>query len=130
MEPTGTTLEICDDVVESPTADDIERALQRQPRDDDWAMTLTRANDDYMDAYALDGGAVQVVCADGGRRLKTASVVDDATLKSLYLSYLAGDDSWSRQCTWVVSPTGAGVEPPKALIFVAIAIFLLVLGLA
>ncbi len=124
------TLEIGDEVVDAPTAEDIDRGLQRQPRDDDWAMTLTRANDDYMDACVLAGGAFQVVCAEGGRTLRSASAVDDATLKSLFLSFLAGDDSWSRQCTWVVPPPTARTEPPKALIGVAIAIFVLVAGLA
>ncbi len=130
MEPSGTTLEICDDVVESPTTADIESALQRQPRDDDWAMTLTRANDDYMDAYALDGGVVKVVCAEGGRMLRTASVVDDATLKSLFLSFLAGDDSWSRQCQWATPPAKSSTEPPKALIFAVIGLIVLIAGLA
>ena len=131
MEPSGTTLEICDDVVESATGDDIERALQRQPRDDDWAMTLTRENDDYMDAYVLDGGSFQVQCSEGGRRLKSASVVDEAILKSLFLSFLAGDDSWSRQCQWATPPAPSAIDkPPTALIIAAIAIFLLVCGLA
>jgi hypothetical protein len=131
MEPSGTTLEICDDFVESPTADDIERALQRQPRDDDWAMTLSRENDDYMDAYVLDAGSFQVLCSEGGRKLKSASGVDEAALKSLFLSFLAGDDSWSRQCQWVTPPAPSAIDkPPTAIIAIAIALFLLACGLA
>ena len=133
MEAPVTTLEICDDVVSSPTADDIERALQRQPRDDDWAMTLSRPNDDYMDAYVLADGSFQVECDANDRNLRSASVVDEATLKSLFLSFLAGDDFWSRQCNWVTPlpvtslPSG---EIPKALIAMVGAGIVLVIALA
>ena len=41
------TLELCDEVVATEaTPEDIARALGRQPRGEDWFLTLTRANDD------------------------------------------------------------------------------------
>jgi hypothetical protein len=130
MEPAVTTLEIGDDVVSSPTADDIERALQR-PRDDEWYLCLTRPNDDSMDVFILADGSFQVECDANDQDLRAASAIDEALLKSLLLSFLAGDDSWSRQCQWVTPPANSpSTGPPKALIFAVIGLIVLVAGLA
>jgi len=132
MEPAVTTLEICDDVVSSPTADDIERALQR-PRDDEWYLALARPNDDYMDAIILDDGSFRVECDANDQLLRAASVVDEALLKSLLLSFLAGDDSWTRQCNWLTPPAAPSVpsgEIPKALIATVGAGIVVVIALA
>jgi Protein of unknown function (DUF3592) len=103
MEDSGTALEIRGEEIPAATKEDVERALARQPRADDWYLSLSRPNDDYMDVY-LEDGTLQVQCEESGRTLNSASAVDEAILKSLLLSFLARDDSWSTQCKWEMPP--------------------------
>src|SRR5262249_4856894 len=102
-EPAATTLDCSfedEEEIRSPTPEDLERVLARQPRDDDWFVTVTRPNDDCIDATILDGGGYCVAVEENGRSHSTKNAIDDATLKALFLSFLAGDDSWSRLCQW------------------------------
>lgn len=105
MSSTDLTLELCDEVVSTAaTEDDIARALERQPRDEDWFLTLTRENEDFMDVTVGEDGSLQVQCSEGGQLHEAASVVDDSKLKELLLSFLRADGAWRNQATWTVSP--------------------------
>src|ERR1700693_5085390 len=115
MEASVTELEVCDEILPSATKEDLERAFERHPRNEDWSASVTRPNDDYMDAYVLEDGTLQVECEENGRTYVSASVVDEAILKSLLLSFLAPDDSWLRQCKWEVQSPAKPSLIPEAL---------------
>ena len=135
MESGDAELEFCDEVVSSAaTKEDIERAVERQPRSEVWYLTLTRSNDDYMDVSVKDDGTFEIEC-DVERPQRSASVIDEALLKSLLLSFLDGDDSWSRQCKWIdlsaAEPTSGVSGLPKVawlgigMAIVVVALYLL-----
>ena len=106
------TLEFCDEVVSSAaTKEDIGRVLERQPRNENWALTLTRSNDDYMDVSLREDGTFQIQSEENGR----VSVVDETLLKSLLLSFLEGEDSWSRQCKWEHEAAGKASSERSAM---------------
>src|ERR1700694_2561102 len=115
MEASVTELEVCDEILSSTTKEDLERAFERHPRNQDWSASVMRPNDDYMDAYVLEDGTLQCECEENGRTYVSASVVDEAILKSLLLSFLAPDDSWLRQCKWEVPPPAKPSLIPEAL---------------
>ena len=96
------TLEVCDEVAsEAATEEDIARALDKQPRDEDWFLTLTRPNGEFMDVTLGAGGQPEVQVEEGGDLLQTASSVDEAMLRQLLLSFLHGDNAWRDLCVWI-----------------------------
>ena len=135
VESAGATLEYCDEVVsEAATREDIERVLERRPRPpDDWYLTLTRPNDDYMDVSVKEDGTFEIQC-DAKRLQRSASVIDEALLNSVLVSFLDGDDSWTRQCKWVDLPaptpmSGVSGLPKVAWLGIGIAIVVIALYL-
>ena len=100
------TLEFCDEATPSVTKEDLVRAVRRQPRDvRDWFLTLTRSNDDYMDATMADDGThFTLRCGENGKTVASASPIDEALLESLLVSFYEHDNLWRRQCTWAEQP--------------------------
>ena len=103
-------LEFCDETTPSVTKEDLVRAVHRTPRDvRDWFLTLSRANEDYMDATMADDGIhFEVRCGENGKTVASASPIDEALLESLVLSFFEHDNLWREQCTWVEKPVKKG----------------------
>src|SRR4051812_40698202 len=96
MESTETTLELGNDVVTTPTGDDLARAIAQRPRGEHWAITLNHGERDFMLAM-LDGeGGVEVEAEEGGQSYYTEDAVDDARLQALFASFLVRDGEWRR----------------------------------
>jgi hypothetical protein len=132
MEAAGATLEYCDELVsEAATKEDIAQVLARTPRPpDDWYVTLTHPNGDYMDVSVKEDGTFQVQC-DATRLQRSASVIDEALLNSLLASFLEDGDSWTRECKWVdlppPKPAGASGLPKAAWLGIGLAIVVIAL---
>ena len=133
MQSAETALEFCDEAISSgATREDLKAVLGRKPRTEDWFLTLTRSNDDFMDATLGDEGTFAVQCRENGKAYRATSVVDEALLESLLVSFLERDDSWSRQCKWDLRPVGKPASATVGLPMVAwagIGLALLVLAL-
>lgn len=99
------TLEFCDTATGDVGKDAVMEAARRTPRDlDNWFLTLTRANDDYMDATMNGDGSFRVQFSEGqGKAEKTliaASPVDEELLARLLDSYYENDGGWKTMCEW------------------------------
>jgi hypothetical protein len=120
------TLELCDETLPTPTsAEDFERAIDAKPHDEDWYLTLTVANDDFMDvSIDAPGLPFHVTCWVGESKLEATSTVDAALLKELLASFLAGDERWRDMAKWATPPKPASSaaafgKPQIALVSVA-----------
>jgi len=104
-------MEFCDQVTSSVTKEDIVRAVHEQPRDArDWFLTLTRPNEDYMDAtMSEDGTGFELRCGENGKTVSSASPVDEALLEALMLSFFEHDNLWRGQCKWVEQAPKRGI---------------------
>ncbi|HEX4782617.1 MAG TPA: hypothetical protein VH301_17805 [Usitatibacter sp.] len=99
------TLEFCDTATQDAGKDAVLEAARRKPRDlDDWFLTLTRSNEDYMDATMNADGSFRVQCSDGlGKAEKVLvadSPVDEELLLKLLDSYYENDGAWKALCAW------------------------------
>ena len=105
--------------IDPATADDIARAIEAQPRDEDFWIIL--GDDDYMAASLEDDATFALECEVGSEYLVSSSMVDEALLRSLLLSFLDGDGQWRSMCKWDVRTPGAKArgrpwyETPRAL---------------
>ena len=99
------TLEFCDTATNDVSKDAVMEAARRTPRDvDDWFLTLTRANEDYMDSTMNADGTFRVQFSEGqGNAEKTliaAAPVDEELLVRLLDSYYENDGAWKTMCEW------------------------------
>lgn len=81
-----------------PTPEEIAAALAG-PRGDDWSVTLWRGEDDYIEAM-LDQGDLWVETEVGGRFLQARSHVDEAAVRSMFLAFRDGGESWRDLAEW------------------------------
>ena len=127
-------LELCDETLPTPTgAEDIARAVDAKPHGEDWYLTLTLANEDFMDV-SLDAAdkPFHVSCWVGDARLEATSTVDAALLKELLASFLAGDERWRDMAKWATPPkaaSGAAAFGKPQIALVAFAVIAVVLGM-
>jgi hypothetical protein len=102
------TLDVCGDEQVPAGADDIARAIDAKPLEEDWYASLTLANEDVMEAYLDKVGEPFTLDVEAGKQyLAAGSPVDVALLKEILASFLAGDDRWREMAQWHVPP------PPK-----------------
>jgi hypothetical protein len=99
----------------SPTDEDLFRALDG-PRGDDWCVTLWRDDDDFIEAM-LDQGAIWVESEVGGRFLQARSHVDEAALRSMFVAFRDGAETWRDLAEWKEPPprAAAGDKPSPIL---------------
>ena len=85
--------------IESPTPDDVARALAG-PRDDDWYLTIERGDDDLMD-FTAEGDTFRVH-ADIGESpsIESSSLVDEAAARDLAASFLDDSEAWRNLVAW------------------------------
>ncbi|HSS27876.1 MAG TPA: hypothetical protein VLL50_07965 [Usitatibacter sp.] len=99
------TLEYCDTATDDASKDAVMEAARRTPRDlDDWFLTLTRANEDYMDSTMNEDGTFRVQYSEGQgaaeKVLIADSPVDEELLVKLLDSYYENDGGWKAMCAW------------------------------
>ena len=99
------TMEYCDTATDDVGKDAVMDAARRTPRDlDDWFLTLTRANEDYMDSTMNADGTFRVQYSEGrgpAEKVMIAdSPVDEALLVRLLDSYYENDGGWKTMCAW------------------------------
>ena len=98
------TLEYCDTATDDVGKDAVMEAARRTPRDlDDWFLTLTRPNEDYMDATMNADGTFRVQYSEGqgsAEKVMIASPVDEELLVRLLDSYYENDGGWKTMCEW------------------------------
>ena len=99
------TMEYCDTATNDVGKDAVMEAARRTPRDlDDWFLTLTRPNDDYLDATMNGDGSFRVQYSEGqGAAEKTLiadAPVDEVLLGRLLDSYYENDGGWKTMCAW------------------------------
>lgn len=83
---------------EAPTPEDVARALEG-PRDDDWFVTLTRDNEDYMDAM-IDHGDLWIECVTDDEFVQAISHIDEAAAKAIFQAFYEGGDGWRDLALW------------------------------
>ena len=85
------------------TAEEIARAVDEQPRDEDWYLILglPDEDEDVMVAALEEGGTFSVQYEEGeDSLLRTVSVVDAELLKQILVSFLQGDGHWRSMARW------------------------------
>jgi len=98
-------MDFCEVETRDVSPEQIRAAARMQPRDsDDWYMTLTRGEDDFMDATIDLDGKIGLRCSEGGRKFATSSGVGEETLESLMLSFYERDGRWRQLCKWDEAP--------------------------
>lgn len=101
--PTAATLDVCGDEKALAGAEDIARAIDGKPLEEDWYASLTLPNEDVMEAYLDKVGEPFTLDVEVGKQYLVAeSPVDLALLKEILASFLAGDDRWRDMARWNV----------------------------
>ena len=111
---------------EAPTPEDVARALEG-PRDDDWFVTLTRDNEDYMDAM-IDQGDLWIESTTDDEFVQAISHVDEAAAKALFQSFYEGGDGWRDLALWkepAGKPKKTEIPIPAIAGGIALAMFLI-----
>lgn len=100
------TLDVCGDEQPTPAGpEDIARAIDLKPLEEDWFVSLTLPNEDVMEAYLDQVGEPFALDVEVGKQyLVAASPVDVALLKDILASFLAGDERWRSMATWEMPP--------------------------
>jgi hypothetical protein len=98
------TLEYCDTATDDASKDAVLEAARRTPRDvDDWFLTLTRANEDYLDSTMNADASFRVQYSEGrgaAEKVMICDSVDEETLVRLLDSYYENDGGWKTMCAW------------------------------
>ncbi|CAN7387572.1 DUF3592 domain-containing protein [Bosea sp. LjRoot90] len=109
-------LDVHDRITADPTPEDIARAIDQRGDDPDWFINLSDG-DGYVEAELERAGRFRLAYHSGKARFDAAETVDAATLKTIFLAYLSGNDSWRANRNWLrkASPAKAAEaagEPP------------------
>ena len=92
-------LNVNDNIVKSPRAEDIGRALDAKHFPDGWYIALENENDASLDAQAEEDGRFTLTYADDGTRRRQPNA-DAALVKAAFVNYLNGEADWDRDCRW------------------------------
>ena len=97
------TMEYCDTATEDVSLERVLEAARAGRLEGDWFLTLTRANEDFMDVTVNEDKSLHLVCGEDDERLVCESA-DPAILERLLTSFYDHDKSWKALCAW---------HPPK-----------------
>ncbi|AZO76491.1 MULTISPECIES: DUF3592 domain-containing protein [unclassified Bosea (in: a-proteobacteria)] len=127
-------LDVCDRITADPTPEDIARAIDQRGDDPDWFMNLSD-DDGYVEAERDERGRFRLAYHSGKARFDAAETVDAAALKTIFLAYLDGNDSWRANRNWLrkASPAKAAAasgEPPVWAIVAVVASLALIFVIA
>jgi hypothetical protein len=95
------TLDFCEIETKDASREDVERAARTEPRDEEtWYMTLTRSEDEWMDA-TLHGPAIfGVRCGEAGGSVLECTGLDARQLEAAFVSFYEGNHAWKTLCEW------------------------------
>ncbi|MCV9935949.1 DUF3592 domain-containing protein [Boseaceae bacterium BT-24-1] len=127
-------LDVHDRITADPTPEDIVRAIDLRGDDPDWFINLSDG-DGYVEAERDEGARFRLAYHSGKARFDAAETVDAAALKTIFLAYLDGNDSWRANRNWLrrASPTKAAEasgEPPVWAIVAVVASLALIFVIA
>jgi hypothetical protein len=95
------TLDFCEVETLEASREDVERAARTAPRDEDtWYMTLTRSDDEWMDATMHGDGIFGVRCGEAGGGVVECTGIDAQKLEAVFVSFYEGDPAWKSLCEW------------------------------
>jgi hypothetical protein len=93
-------LEFDDVVTDDVSREAVLAAARRVPRDtDDWSLTLTRPNEDFMDATMNNDASFHVHWTEDAKGF-FCDAVDEELLARLLDSFYENDKAWKRMCEW------------------------------
>ncbi|WID97690.1 DUF3592 domain-containing protein [Bosea vestrisii] len=127
-------LDVHDRITADPTPEDIARAIDERGDDPDWFINLSD-DDGYVEAERDERGRFRLAYHSGKARFDAAETVDAAALKTIFLAYLSGDDSWRKNKNWLRKASPAKVaeaagEPPVWAIAAVVASLALIFVIA
>lgn len=127
-------LDVHDRITADPTPEDIARAIDQRGDDPDWFINLSDG-DGYVEAELERAGRFRLAYHSGKARFDAAETVDAAALKTIFLAYLDGNDSWRANRNWLrkASPAKAAEaagEPPVWAIAAVVASLALIFVIA
>lgn len=95
------TLEFCDQATPGASREDVERALAVTPRSPrDWFLTLTRANDEYVDVTLDDDGSFFIQCEEDGKKWVCESPLTEELVATLVLAFYEHERDWRSRTAW------------------------------
>ena len=107
------TLDFCEIETTAVSREGVESAARTTPRDgDDWYMTLTRSDDEWMDATMDDEARFGVRCGEAGNVVE-CSGIDAQKLEAVFVSFYEGDHAWKAMCEWKPKPKEKGFSLKK-----------------
>lgn len=127
-------LDVHDRITADPTPEDITHAIDQRGDDPGWFINLSD-DDGYVEAERDERGRFRLAYHSGKARFDAAETVDAAALKTIFLAYLSGDDSWRANKNWLrkASPAKAAEargEPPVWAIVAVVASLALIFVIA
>ena len=93
------TLEFCDTATEDVSLEQVLQAARTGPMEGDWFLTLTKANEDFIDFTVNEDKTLHVVCDEDNERLICESV-DPALIEDMLTSFYDHTKGWKRMCAW------------------------------
>ena len=93
------TLDFCDRSIASATRADVEAALAETPRNADWYLTLTRANEDFLDIVLEEDGSYFVHWLEDGKEMK-ADAVPQERIADMALAFFEHLPGWQSGIEW------------------------------
>lgn len=115
------------------TPEAIARAVDAQPKDEDWYLIVGLPGDEVMEATREAEGSFRIEYEgpDGGL-LDSEPALDADRLKAILASFLAGDGGWRSMARWESPKPGPAKAPPdptSRLVWAAAAVPIVVAGL-
>jgi hypothetical protein len=94
-------LDINGDIIEHPSAGDIERALAARPEGDALLVFLVRDEQNQIEAETDNAGGFRVAYAEGGEVFDGEDVVSRDDLIDMLQLYARGDRAWRTRAKWL-----------------------------
>jgi hypothetical protein len=94
------TLDFCDRSTPSATRADVEAALAEAPRKADWYLTLTRANEEFIDVVLEEDGTYFVHWLENGKEMRAAGPVLEERVAEMALAFYEHLPGWQAGLEW------------------------------
>lgn len=109
-----TPLQLGDEILSNaPTIADLQAAIDR-PRDENWALSLSRGEDDIVFADLDRDGAVALEIEVRGQSFYSDGPVSDTQMLAVFVSFLHEDDAWREAVSWRVPAPPSAVATDSA----------------
>lgn len=126
-------LEVDGEIIERATAADIRRAIPAKPPHEDWSISLTKDEGNWIEADVDTDDTYALRYLEGKEVYEGRRTLDGRALADVLSRYLAGDERWRSDMEWhhwqpqptaaAVAPTGPGRWSLGPIIGVPLALF-------